>query len=185
VSFPSRVESFRAARRLAQRVDAEIGRRGGTPAPVVDDWRRVRTRIVAISSALALPRVIELASASRPAGRSNRALVAQVDRAVIALDEFLAVARERLNATDSGAEFQALAARLPVGLLMLRQRALASEPTEQLSRTIGEIESITGQLTGNTAPGTRVYRGEADLASRDFERPAQEISKLRGLMVKP
>src|SRR5262249_22299344 len=51
-------------------------------------WREVRQRIDALSDEFELPRVISRIPSARPAGGVDRRLLAQIDRALIALDKF-------------------------------------------------------------------------------------------------
>ncbi len=178
------VASLRPLRRRVWSVEARIVRVTGTPE-LGRRWQQVRQRIDALSDDFGLPRVISLGPAARPSQGVDRNLVAQVDRAVAALDEFLAQAGAGLRSTDEGSEFEVGVGRLRLNLLLLRQRALAKESAGPLSRSLRDIEAINQQLSDRANPDGRVVRGGSPLKAPGFRRTAEAVNKLRDLLPKP
>jgi hypothetical protein len=177
-------ESFRLALRLLRRLDSEIVRRNW-PAPLRLQWRDVRARMNAISDEFGLPRMITVTPSARPARRVDRQLVAQIDRTVIALDEVLAVGQKQADKSPAATEFQMEVTQMRNALLRLRQRAVAGEPSDQLSQLLREIEGLNRQLVDRTRPGSPVGRGEPDHGTPGFRDSAQSIGKLRDLLPGP
>jgi hypothetical protein len=178
------VASLRPLRSRVWSVEARIVRIPGTPE-LGRRWGQVRQRFDALSDNFGLPRVISLAPGARPAQAVDRNLLAQVDRAVVALDEFLAQAGAGLRSTDEGSEFEVRVGRLRLNLLLLRQRALARESTGALSRFLRDIEAINQQLSDQANPDGRVIRGGSPLKAPGFRRTAEAVNKLRDLLPKP
>jgi hypothetical protein len=158
-----------------RQVDARIGL-PEIPTELNRQWREARGRTNAISDLLGLPRVIEVAAAARPAGKANRNLVAQVDRAVAELDERLV----DLQKTRQGSPLQDDYARLRLMLLQFRQRVLAKDSSEPLSRSLREIETLNRRLR---EPAGIIFRGGQAPEMVRGPNPAQTISKLRGLLM--
>jgi hypothetical protein len=177
-------ESFRLALRLMRRLDSELVR-SNWPAALRLQWRDVRSRMNAISDEFGLPRMISVAPPSRPARRVDRQLVAQIDRTVIALDEVLAVGQKRADKSAAATEFQAEVTRMRNALLQLRQRAIAGEPSDQLSQLLREIEGLNRQLVDRTRSGGPLGRGEPDQGTAGFRDSARAIGKLRDLLPGP
>ena len=162
-------------------VEARIARLAGTPE-LGRRWRQVRQRINSLSDDFGLPRVVSLVPAARPAKGADRRLLAQVDRAVVALDEFLSQAGAGLRTTEEGSEFEGQVGRLRLSLLLLRQRAIAQESIGPLSRLLREIEAMNQQLSDRARPDGRIVRGDSTLLVPGFRGPAQAVRELRDSM---
>ena len=177
------VATLRPVRSRVWSVEARVMRIPGTPE-LARRWQQVRQRFDALSDDFGLPRVISLSPTARPAQSVDRNLVAQVDRAVAALDEFLAQAGAGLRSTEEGSEFESQVGRLRLNLLLLRQRTLAKESTGLLSRFLREIEAINQQLSDRANPDNRVVRGGSRWKAPGFRRPAEAVNTLRELLPK-
>ena len=177
-------DSLRLVRSRMWTVEARIVRFAGTPA-LRSRWREVRRRIDALSNQFDLPRVISLVRPAGPARGVDRKLVARVDRAVAALDEFLSQAGTGLKRTEEGSEFEGQVSRLRLSLLQLRQRAIANESPGPLTQLIREIEAMNQQLVSRAKPDGRITRGSSTLKVPGFQAPAQAVSKLGDSMPKP
>ena len=117
------------------------------------------------------PRVNLVRASERPGGPArivNRKLVAQVDRAIVALDEYLSQDGAGLKQTEEGAEFEGQIGRLRLDLLQLRQRSVAKESTGPLSPLFLEIESINRQLRERAKPDSRIIRGDVTFKAPAF-----------------
>ncbi|MGP0069600.1 MAG: hypothetical protein ACLQGP_39120 [Isosphaeraceae bacterium] len=178
------VDSLRLVRRRMWSVESRIVRIDGAPA-LRRRWRQVRQRIDALSDRFGLPRVIALGRAAGPARDVDRTLVAQVDRAVAALDEFLSRSGAGLRGTEEGSVFEAQVGRLRLGLLQFRQRVLAKEPVGQLASMLREIEVVNQQLIGRARPDGRITRGTSTLKVPSFQSPSQAVSRLSDPAPKP
>ena len=178
------VGSLRLVRSRMWTVEARIGRIAGAPA-VRSRSRQVRQRIDALSDRFGLPRVISLTRVVEPAGDVDRNLVAQVDRAVAALDEFLSRASAGLRRTEEGSEFEGQVDRLRLSLLQLRQRAIAKESAGPLTQLIREIEAMNRQLLARAKPDGRITRGSSTLKVPGFQAPSQAVRKLSDPVPKP
>jgi hypothetical protein len=178
------VNSLRLVRSRMWTVEARIVRLAGTPA-LRSRWRQVRQRIDALSDQFELPRVISLVRTAGPARGVDRKLVARVDRAVAALDEFLSQAGAGLKRTEEGSEFEGQVGRLRLSLLQLRQRAIANESAGPLTQLIREIEAMNQQLVSRARPDDRITRGGSTLKVPGFQAPSQAVSKLGDSMSKP
>ncbi len=183
---PSNQDLVAALRPLRSRVwsvEARIVRIPGTPE-LTRRWQQVRQRIDALSDDFGLPRILSLGPADRAPRRVDRNLVAQVDRAIAALDEFLAQAGAGLRGTEEGSEFEAGVGRLRLNLLLFRQRTVARESTEVLARILRDIEAFNQQLSDRANPDGRVVRGTSSLKAPAFRRTAEAVNRLRGLLPK-
>jgi hypothetical protein len=176
--------SLRLVRGRMWTVEARIVRLAGAPA-VHGRWRLVRQRIDALSDRFGLSRVISLTRVVEPARGVDRNLVAQVDRAVVALDAFLSRPDSGLGRTEEGSAFEGQVGRLRLDLLQLRQRAIAREPAGRLSPLLREIEAINQQLRGRANPDGRIIRGTSAFKVPDFRAPSQAVSKLGDPAPKP
>src|SRR5205823_4351898 len=107
-------------------------------------------------------------------------LLAQIDRAVAALDRFLIDGETSLAATAAGSQFRSDAAAMRRQLLQFRQQVAANEPAGLLSRSIREIEVMNRRLSDRAKSESRIERGGTRLDARGFLEPAQAISQLRG-----
>jgi hypothetical protein len=185
-SNPSNQDVVAALRPLRSRVwsvEARIVRTPGA-SDLTRRWQQVRQGFDALSDDFGLPRVFSLGPADRTLRRVDRILVAQVDRAIAALDEFLAQAGAGLRGTEEGSEFEAGVGRLRLNLLLFRQRTVAKESTETLARSLREIEVINQQLSGRANPDGRVVRGISSLKAPGYRRTADAVNTLRGLLPK-
>jgi len=171
-------ESFRVIRRRLWHVEAKIIPLGW-PAELQRQWRGVREQTNAISDDFGLPRVIVLGPRVARSAGSNHRLVAQVDRSVAWVDEYLAEVRPALRKTPAGSRFEAEVVKMRRQLLGFRRSATANEATERLSRAVREIEVTNEGLSGLARDLDRDHRDE--IASR-FRNPAQEVKSLRGII---
>ncbi len=185
------VASLRVVRRRMWAVEARIAQTSGTRA-LRSRWRPIRLQIDAMSDDFGLPRVINLVRASERPGRVqtqaqavDRKLVSQVDRSIVALDEFLSQDAAVLKQTEEGAEFEGQIGRLRLDLLQLRQRAVAKESAGPLSPLFLEIESINRQLRERAKPDSRIIRGDITFKAPRFLRTAEAVDQLRQLMPDP
>jgi hypothetical protein len=182
---PSNQDLVAALRPLRDRVRSVEARIVRTPE-LSRRWQPVRQRFDALSDAFGLPRVFSLLPPERAPRRDDRLLVAQVDRAITALDEFLAQAVAGLRNTEVGSAFEQGVGRLRLNLLVFRQRAIAREPAGALARSLGEIEALNQELNGRANPDGRsvVVRGTSSLKAPGFRRTAEAVNRLRGLLPK-
>jgi len=176
LSFKELQESFRVTRRRLWQVEARIGHLKW-PADLRRQWRGVRERTNAISDDFGLPRVILLAPRVARVAGSNHKLVAQVDRSVAWVDEYLAELGPALRKTPAGSRYEGDVVKMRRKLLEFRRRAIANESTERLSQALREIE-LTNQGLARPAD---------DLDHRDqvvarFRNPAQAVNSLRGII---
>jgi hypothetical protein len=175
------VAALRPLRGRVWAVEARILRISAIPE-LTRRWQQVRRRFDALSDAFGLPRVFSLAPAERAPRRVDRILVAQVDRAIAALDEFLARSGAGLRNTETGAAFEQGVGRLRLNLLVFRQRAIGRESTEALARSLGEIEALNQELSDRANPDGRIVRGTSSLKAPAFRSPAEAVKAMRGLL---
>jgi hypothetical protein len=149
-------------------------------------WQPIRERINGISDRFDRPRVIALrpATAARPAAGADRRLLAQADRAIAALDEFLIRSPSNGAATAGGSQYQEELGRLRRRLLLFREQVAAGEPAESLSRSLREIEDLNRRLGERARSEARVFHGNARLDTRGLQATLQAVEKLRELMPK-
>ena len=106
--------------------------------------------------------------------------MAQVDRAIVALDEFLAQAGAGLRRTEEGSEFEAGVGRLRLNLLQLRQR-IARQGTGRAMDA--DAPGDRGGQPATERPGQRpmaaIVRGTSPLKVPGLTWPAQAVSRLR------
>ena len=178
LAFKELQESFRVIRRRMWHVEAKIIPLGW-PADLQRQWRGVRERTNAISDDFGLPRVIVLGPRVARAAGSNHKLVAQVDRSVAWVDEYLAEVRPELRKTPAGSRFEAKVVKMRRQLLEFRRSATANESTERLSREVREIEVTNKGLAGLARDLNRELRD--DIVAR-FRNPAQAVNSLRGII---
>jgi len=178
-SFKELQESFRVTRRRLWQVESRIAHLKW-PADLQRKWRGVRERTDAISDDFGLPRVILLAPRVARAAGSNHKLVAQVDRSVAWVDEYLAELGPSLRKTPAGSRYEGDVVKMRRKLVEFRRRAIANESTERLTPALREIELASQGLA----------RPADDLDHRDqvvarFRNPAQAVDSLRGIIVHP
>jgi hypothetical protein len=137
----------------------------------------------AISDRFDRPRVIALRPATAPAAGVDRKLLAQADRAVAALDEFLTMAPT--TATGGGLQYQGDLAQLRSRLLLFRQQVAAGETDETLARSLRQIVDLNRRLLERARAEGRIFRGTARLDPCGLQAPAQAVESLRGLVPKP
>jgi hypothetical protein len=177
-------DSLKLVRRRMWTVESRIVRMAGIPE-VRARWRPIRLRIDDLSDQFGLPRVVSLGRAAGPVRGVDRKLVAQLDRALAALDEFLSQATAGLRQTEDGSDFEGQVGRLRLDLLQLRQRLIAREPVGQWTPLLREIEAVNRQLIGRAKPDGRVTRGTSTLKVPGFQGPSQAVSKLSETAPKP
>jgi hypothetical protein len=178
------VESLRLMRSRMWRVEAWTVRLAGIPE-LSRRWQQVRQRINAISDEFGLPRVIARVPTARSAKSVDRILLAQIDRALAALDKFLTDGAPSLAETAEGLQFQSEAGQLRRKILRFRQHVAANEPTGQLATLLRDIETANRQLSDRAGGADRVDRGVTRLDTRSYRDPAQAINRLRALLPKP
>ena len=177
-SFKNLRESFRAARRRMWHVEARILQLDWPP-DLRRGLRNVRDRTNAIADDFGLPRTIVLSPRAARAAGSSHKLVAQVDRSLAWLDEYLAGFVRELRRTPAGSRFEADVVKMRRQLIEMRRRAIANESTERLTQALQEIELTSQQLTKRASALDGVRRDE--VIAR-FQNPAQAVAKLRGLI---
>jgi hypothetical protein len=176
------LEALRLVRSRLWPVEARYLLLAGTPE-LAGRWRSIRRRMNAISDRFDRPRVIALKPATGPAASIDRKLLAQADRAVAALDEFLT--KDPSTATAGGSQYQGDLAQLRSRLLLFRQQVAAGEPIGPLTRSLREIEDLNRRLGKRGRAEARIFRGGPRLDPRGLHAPAQAVAKLRELMPKP
>jgi hypothetical protein len=174
-------DSFRLARRQMWRVEGRIVRLDFR-ASLENPWRGVRNQINAISNALGLPRIVELAAPPRTLTGQERTIAAHVDHAVAWLDEFFYDNRVSLRKTESGSQFLADVTGLRRELLALRRRALAGEPPPRLTELVTAIDRTSRQLSDRAAALARDGTNSS-LESR-YRSSAEAVRKLKGALAK-
>jgi hypothetical protein len=177
-------DSLKLVRRRMWTVESRIVRMAGIPE-VRERWRPIRQRINDLADQFGLPRVVSLARGAGPVRGVDRKLVAQLDRALAALDEFLSQATAGLRQTEAGSEFEGQVGRLRLDLLQLRQRLIAREPVGQWTPLLREIDAVNRQLIVRARPDGRVTRGTSTLKVPGFQGPSQAVSKLSETAPKP
>jgi hypothetical protein len=175
------MESLRLVRGRTWPVEARIVRLAGAP-DLGRRWREVRQRIDALADDFGFPRVISLARPARPAKGVDRRVMAQVDRAVAALDKFLADGESSPEAIAEGSQFRGEAGELRLKLLRFRQYVAANQSTGRLSGLLRDIETANRQLSDRAGSADRIDRGGTRLDARGLRDPAQAVAKLRELL---
>jgi hypothetical protein len=177
------IESLRLLRSRLWPIEARFLPLQRTPK-LAGRWRQIRLGIEAISDRFGRPRVIALKPVARPAAGADRRLLAQADRALTALDAFLAGEGSNLAAPAGGSQYQEELNQLRRKLLLFRQQVAAGEPPETLSRSLREIEDLNRRLGERARAEGRIYRGGVRLDTRGLQASAQAVEKLRDLMPK-
>jgi hypothetical protein len=180
-SFKELKESYRVIRRRMWQVESAIYPLAW-PAEHRRQWRMVRERANSLSDDFGLPRVIAVAQPGQRVAGSDRRFLAQVDRSISWVDEYLAVIRPELTKSPLEAQFGQDVAKMRRQLLELRRRAAANEPVERLSQRLRDIEVTNQGLSGRSRDLERDGRGE--FAAR-FRNPAEAVSGLRGQLGRP
>ncbi len=147
-------------------------------------WRRIRQRIDALSERFGPSRVIVPRPVVRPAAGVDRGLLAQADRALTALDAFLAGEGSNGAPPAGGSTFREELGQLRRRLLLFRQQVAAAESPEALSRSLSEIEERNRRLGERAQAESRIFRGGVRLDPRGLDATAQAVDKLRGLLPK-
>ena len=127
------------------------------------------------------PRVIVPRPVARPVAGVDRRLLAQADRAMTALDAFLAGEGSNVAPPADGSPYREELGQLRRRLLLFRQQVAAGESPEALSRSFGEIEDLNRRLGERARSESRIFRGGVRLDPRGLEATAQAVEKLRGL----
>jgi hypothetical protein len=170
------VESLRLLRSRAWPVQARFLQLART-GELAGRWRRIRQRMNAISDRFDRPRVVVLKpSAARAAAGVDRRLLAQADRAIISLDQFLAAI-----APGAASAFRDELGQFRRRLSLFRQQVAAGEPAEALSRSLREIADLNRRLGERARAESRIFRGGARIDPRGLEATAQAVEKLRSL----
>jgi hypothetical protein len=141
-------------------------------------WRQLRERIGALAETFQLPRVIAPVSAQRAPVHENRALAAQIDRALRDLDAYL----ESTFAIDgdpaSASDLQVLVARLRLKLLEFRQYLIASSSNQLLKPRLREIEQIYREVSVRAGKDARIIRAAESPGRLQLEPLAAAIRAL-------
>jgi hypothetical protein len=177
------LESLRLVRSGLWPVEARMARLTGAPE-LAGRWREFRRRISALSDVFGLPRVISLAQPARPAKAVDQKLLAAVDRALAAMDKFLADRAPGLGDSDQGLRFLGDTSQLRRMLLQFRQHVAANDAVALLSTLLRGIELANRQLTNRSSRADRIDRAGVRLDTHGFEEPAQALEKLRILLPK-
>jgi hypothetical protein len=147
-------------------------------------WRRIRQRIDALSERFGPARVIVPRPVVRPVAGVDRRLLAQADRALTALDAFLAGEGSNGAPPAGGSTFREELDELRRRLLLFRQQVAAAESPEALTRSLSEVEERNRRLGERAQSESRIFRGGVRLDPRGLEPTAQAVEKLRGLLPK-
>jgi hypothetical protein len=173
------IASLRLLRGRLWPIEARFLRAARTPE-LAGRWRPIRQQLNALSDRFDRPRVIAPGAATRPAASVDRALLAQADRAVAAMDDFLSA--NPSTASLGASQYQDDLAQLRRRLLLFRQRVAAGEPVDSLNRSLREIEDLNRRLGQRTRAEARIFRGGPRPDARAFQAPAQAVEKLRERM---
>jgi hypothetical protein len=175
------MDAFRPARRVMQRVDSEFSR-VRWPARVDELRRAVRGRIDGMADLLGLPRSIAVGRTVVTRSRPDRELLAMIDRTIIALDQSRPGRDEPLASTREGSELPDAARRPRVGLLALRQRALAGDSPGRLLASLRDLDFQSGQELERALASVRVSRGTEHVIAGAGAAPTEALAKLRELL---
>ncbi len=174
------VESLRLLRSHMWPIQARFLQLARTPE-LAGRWRRISQRMNAVSDRLDRPRVIVLKpSVEKAAAGVDRRLLAQADRAVAALDEFLATISSN-DVAAGGSQFREELGQLRRGLFLFRQRVASGEPADVLSRSLREIEESTRRVGERARAESRILRGRVRIDPRGLQATEQAVGKLRSL----
>lgn len=180
------VETLRLIRGRLWPIQARFLQMARTPA-LAGRWQPVRERLNGISDRFDRPRVITTrpAIATRPAPGVDRRLLAQADRAITAMDEYLNQPSLNGPARAGGSQYQAELGQLRRRLLLFREQVAAGVAIATLSRSIREIEDLNRRLGERSRAESRVFRGgENRIDSRGLQAASEAISRLRELIPK-
>ncbi len=174
------VESARGLRSLVwpleYRMVARLRDRG-----LIARWRSVRRDVEAITDRLGLARVVAPDAVARPAAVADRRLLAQADRALIAVDSMILTS----PADGGGPAYRGELESWRRKLLEFRRQAAAGSSDEALLRTLGEVEDITRRIGTRSQSEAHIYRGGTRLDTRRLQTPAQAVEKMRALVPRP
>jgi hypothetical protein len=177
------IDSLRLMRTRLWPIEARFLQLARTPG-LGARWRQIRQRIDALSDRFGPSRVIVPRPVVRPVVGVDRRLLAQTDRAMAALDAFLAGEGSNLAPPADGSAYREELGQLRRRLLLFRQRVAAGESPESLTRSLREIEDLNRRLGERARAESRIYRGAIRLDARGLEATAQAVEKLRGLLPK-
>jgi hypothetical protein len=154
-------------------------------AEMAGRWRRVRQRMDAISDRFDRPRVIALKpSGAAPARAVDRQRLAQADRAIAALDQFL-VTLAPGAAAGGASELRDQLGQFRRRLFLFRQQVAAGEPPEALSGSLRVIVDLNRRIGDRARAESRIFRGGVRIDPRGLEATAQAVEKLRSLNGQP
>ncbi len=121
---------------------------------------------------------------ARPAAGADRRLLAQADRAMIALDALMAESVPNKAAPAGGSRYREELGQLRRKLLLFRQQVASGESPGSLTRSFGEIEDLNRRLGERARSESRIFRGGTRLDTQGLQAPSQAVEKLRELMPK-
>ncbi len=177
------IESSRLLRSRVWPIEAGFLRLARTPG-LAARWRQIRQRIDALSDRFGPSRVIVPRPVVRPVVGVDRRLLARVDRAMTALDAFLAGEGSSVASPADGSPYREELGQLRRRLLLFRQRVAAGESPEALAGSLREIEDLNRRLGERARAEGRIFRGGIRLDARGLEATGQAVEKLRGLLPK-
>jgi hypothetical protein len=143
--------------RRLRHVEAEAKRLDRSIAPS-QEWRQARERIQAVAESFEIPRIVSPAAGGPPPAREDRALAAQIDRAVAELDAYLNQPALAADVNPPATELQSSVARLRLELLLFRQQIIASGLTARLTPRLREIQRLERDVSERTGFDRRVIR---------------------------
>lgn len=144
-------------------------------------WRSIRDRINGLSDVLGRPRIVSgnpPAAAAMPAAAVDRRLLAQADRAVAAMDEFVERTLAGAPEAAGGSQYRERLGRLRRRLSLFREEVAAGQSVETLRRSLEEVQELNRGLAGRAQAESRIYRGDSRVdagALRDANRAVGEI----------
>jgi hypothetical protein len=175
------IDSLRLVRSRLWPIEARFLQLARMPGLAVR-WRGIRQRIDALSDRFGPSRVIVPRPIVRPVVGVDRRLLAQADRAVTALDAFLAGEGSNLAPPADGSPYREELGQLRRRLLLFRQQVAAGESPEALSRSLREIEDLNRRLGERARAESRIFRGGIRLDPRGLEGTARAVERLRETM---
>lgn len=174
------VESARVLRSRIWPIEYQMVARVGDRA-MIARWRSVRRRVEAITDRLGLSRVVEVTAREHAAPAADRSLLAQADRALIAVDTMLLANTPQSGGPAYRSELETWRRKL----LEFRRQAAGGASSETLLRTLGEVEDITRRIGTRSQSEVHIYRGGTRLDTHRLQAPAQAVQKMRGLVTSP
>ncbi len=174
------VESARALRSRIWPIEYQMVARARDRA-LIARWRSVRREVEAITDRLGLSRVVEVTARAHAAPAADRRLLAQADRALIAVDTMLLASTPQGGGPAYRGELETWRRKL----LEFRRQAAGGASSETLLRTLGEVENITRRIGTRSQSEVHIYRGGTRLDTRRLQAPAQAVEKMRGLVNSP